>query len=208
MRDIWLIRHAESLANAGATTSTPREIPLSPVGFEQAEHLSERLHEPPDLIVVSPYIRSLQTAQPFIENFPDTPVVSMEVQEFTYLAVSRCRGTSYEQRKPLVAEFWKRADPNYSDGDQAESFAEFIARTTRFVEDLKDRSFELAFVFTHEQFIKALIWNAMRFVTEISPDTMAAFEQFALSFQISNASVLRGLLDDDGSLYFGPIDRG
>ena len=58
MKDIWLIRHAESLANIGGVTSTPREIPLSDNGLRQADELADAINVRPDLIIVSPYART------------------------------------------------------------------------------------------------------------------------------------------------------
>lgn len=79
-------------------------------------------------------------------------------------------------------EFWRRADPLYSDGDQAESFAEFLTRTARFMHDLRGRDFELAFVFTHEQWIKGTIWQEMQLTSTLDTASMTAFHKFALSF--------------------------
>ena len=128
------------------------------------------------------------------------------MQEFTYLSVSRCRGTSYEHRKPWVAEYWQRADPYYCDGDQAESFSEFIGRCEKFEWQMREREYELTFVFTHEQFIKGLLWNSMRFGREMTSGSMRAFQKFMVSFSIPNTSIIRTKIDGDGKLYFGQID--
>ena len=207
MKDIWLIRHAESLANIGETTSTPREIPLSDNGFRQADELVKTIDARPDLIVVSPYVRTQQTAEPFLQRFPDVPVETLAIQEFTYLSISRCRGTNAAKRKPWVEEYWQRADPNYCDGGQAESFAEFLGRIERFVHEMREREYELAFVFTHEQVIKALIWQAMQFATVVDSASMSAFQKYMISYKIPNASTVRVKIDVDGELYFGKIDR-
>lgn len=206
MKDFWLIRHAESLANIGESTSTPHEIPLSENGLRQADELASVIPDRPDLVILSPYVRSRQTAEPFLENYPDVATETLLVQEFTYLSVTRCRGTSYEHRKPWVDEYWQRADPNYCDGDQAESFAEFIGRCERFGVQICEREFELAFVFTHEQFIKGLLWNSMRFGREMTPDSMKSFQRFMISFSVPNTSIVRAKIDDDGSFYFSKID--
>ena len=205
MKDIWLIRHAESLANIGGATSTPREIPLSDNGLRQADELAEAIDARPDLIIVSPYVRTQQTAEPLILRFPDVAVETFEIQEFTYLSISRCRGTDQQQRKPWADEYWQRSDPFYSDGDQAESFVEFLERTERFVNDLREREFELACVFTHEQFIKGLLWHSMGLAPVLDTASMSGFGKFALSFKMPNASLLHGKLDDDGQFYFGRI---
>lgn len=206
MKDLWLIRHAESLANIGESTSTPGEIPLSDAGFGQAKRLAASTDERPDLIVLSPYVRSQQTAEPFLDLYPDVVTETLLIQEFTYLSVSRCRGTNFEQRKPWVAQYWQRADPNYSDGGQAESFAEFIGRCETFARQMIEREFELAFAVTHEQFIKGLLWNSMDLGGEMSSEMMRGFQQYMNSFKIPNTAILRIKIDNDGQFYCGRAD--
>lgn len=138
--------------------------------------------------------------------YPDVATETLLVQEFTYLSVSRCRGTNYEHRKPWVDEYWQRADLNYCDGDQAESFAEFIGRCDKFAWQMREREYELAFVFTHEQFIKGLLWNSMRFGREMTSDAMKAFQKFMISFSVPNTAILKIKLDEGGEFYFGKID--
>ena len=206
MRDLWLIRHAESVANAGETTSTPREIPLSADGREQARLFAAAAGERPDLIVVSPYVRTHQTAEPLIELYPDADVEEMLVQEFTYLSVTRCRGTNFQQRKPWVSEYWERADPFYADGGQAESFAQLIGRCVQFERQIAEREFELAFVFTHEQFIKGLLWRSLQTAVEMTSDLMRSYQKFMTSFTVPNTAVVRVKLDTDRRFYFGSIE--
>ena len=205
MKEVWLIRHAESLANAGAATSAPRDIPLSEKGFEQAKTLADSNLPRPELIVVSPYLRSPQTAAPLLNRFPDTPVEVLNVQEFTYLSISRCRNTTHEQRKPLVAEYWKRSDPNYCDGDQSESLAEFFRRAEDFLSQMKEISFELAFVFTHEQFIKALIWEVLHPDKICDERFMGEFQKFMISFAVPNTGVMK-LRIEENEFYIGKIE--
>lgn len=205
MKEIWLIRHAESLANAGAATSAPRDIPLSSKGFQQAKKLAETLAPRPDLIVVSPYLRSQQTAAPLLNRFPETPTKVLNVQEFTYLSISRCRDTTHAQRKPLVAEYWARGDPNYCDGEQSESLAEFFRRAEDFLSRMKEKSFELAFVFTHEQFIKALIWEVLHPAKICDEKFMGEFQKFTVSFAVPNAGIMK-LKVEDNEFYIGKIE--
>ncbi len=205
MKDFWLIRHAESLANIGETTSTPREIPLSENGLREADDLANSIDERPDLILISPYVRAQQTAEPFFELYPDVETGTSLVQEFTYLSVSRCRGTNFEQRKPLVKEYWERSDPSYCDGDQSESFAEFIGRCSRFTSQMREREFELAFVFTHEQFMKGILWNSMQLGREMTNRSMTSFQKFMVSFSIPNTAIVKVKIDEDGQFYFGKI---
>jgi len=205
MKELWLIRHAESLANSGAATSTPRGIPLSEKGFFQAKRLAEVINLKPDLIIVSPYLRSQQTAAPLINIFPETPTETLTIQEFTYLSISRSRNTTHEQRKPLVEEFWKRGDPHFCDGDQAESLAEFFYRVENFLRQMSEREFELAFAFTHEQFIKALIWEVLHPAKVFDEKFMFDFQRFMNSFSIPNTAIMKLKIEEKEEFYIGKI---
>jgi broad specificity phosphatase PhoE len=205
VKEIRLIRHAESVANAGAATSTPRDIPLSEKGYRQANEFADSITDRPDRIILSPYVRALETARPIIARFPDCPVETLSVQEFTYLSISRCRNTTYEQRKPMVQEYWARCDPEYADGGQAESLAELIYRTRDFLRRVSEMEGELFFVFTHEYFIKAVIWEVLQLGTTIDPEFMGAFRRFSTSFAIPNTAVMKMVLED-GEFRLGKID--
>ena len=200
-----MIRHAESIANAGGTTSTPRDIPLSDRGHLQAKALADSIADRPELIVLSPYIRTEETARPLLKRFPDGLVETLLVQEFTYLSISRCRNTTYEQRKPLVEEYWARCDSSYSDGDQAESLVELINRARAFLRRVPEMEGELIFVFTHEQFIKTVMWEVLQMGWETAPEFMTAFRKFSTSFVIPNTAVMKMFLDD-GEYTIGKID--
>jgi len=69
MKQIWFIRHAESEANAGLPTSDPASIALTAKGFEQAKLVSELIDIEPGLVIMSSYIRTQQTAEPFLKKY-------------------------------------------------------------------------------------------------------------------------------------------
>ena len=56
MKKIWLIRHGESIANAGEPTQDHAAIPLSEKGLQQAQELALAIPSAPDLIVTSPFL--------------------------------------------------------------------------------------------------------------------------------------------------------
>src|SRR5882757_2285534 len=98
-REVWFIRHSESVANAGARTREAPTYPLSELGSRQAEQLAAALNAEPDLIVVSPYVRARQTAEPTIRRFPNTRVEEWPVHEVQYLAPALCVDTTQEERR-------------------------------------------------------------------------------------------------------------
>jgi broad specificity phosphatase PhoE len=153
-KKIIMVRHGESMANTGLATSDPAGIPLTEKGRSQAEHLAENMTVIPDLIIVSPYLRARQTADPLIKRFPQARVECWpEVREFAYLAPASCRDTTAEES---VKAYWQAADPYYIDGDGAESFSQFMRRVDTAIQKLKDEEARNIVVFTHGQFMRAL----------------------------------------------------
>mgnify|MGYP003239349145 CR=1 FL=1 len=85
-------------------------------GRRQAEALTARIGFRPDLIVVSPFVRTRQTAEPLRQKYPDVPVEEWPVQEFSFLDADRCADTTQEERRPLAEVYFARNDPDYVDG--------------------------------------------------------------------------------------------
>jgi broad specificity phosphatase PhoE len=77
VREFWLVRHGESLANVAAGRAEAEgvalidvdlrdaDVPLTPLGEEQAAALGAWLadHEPPGTVWCSPYLRARETAR-------------------------------------------------------------------------------------------------------------------------------------------------
>ena len=146
-------------------TTEPAGVELTVKGFEQAQKLVcefEAQQQPPSLIVTSSYIRTKQTAEPIIKRFPYVPHEEWPVHEFTYLALTKNRYTTREERRPDVEAFWQRLDPNYCDGAGAESFIDFIKRAQTVVNWLEMCQDEFIAIFSHEQFIRAVWWLVTR----------------------------------------------
>ena len=97
---VLLVRHGQSVANAGGKTSRSHQQSTdgarpcagkgrSPNGFDCK----------PTLFVVSPFLRAQQTAEPLRQRFPDVPVEEWPIHEFTFLNPARHKGTSEEDRE-------------------------------------------------------------------------------------------------------------
>jgi broad specificity phosphatase PhoE len=205
MKEVWLIRHAESTANAGASTFSPESIPLTDKGLEQARCLADQVTNRPDLIVVSPFLRSQQTATPLIARYPDVPVEQWPIQEFTYLSPELCHNTTLSERKPLVAAYWARNDPAYCDGPGAESFADLLARAVTAVERLRTVHDKFAVIISHGQFLRAVIWLLLHELEEMKIETMAAFHDFLEAVSVPNAAIFKIKFTDEGQVWFSSI---
>ncbi len=156
MRAIF-IRHGESTGNVDIPASDLSQISLTERGHAQAVALAETWTHRPELIALSPYLRTHLTAEPTIRRFPDVPVEVLPMQEFTYLKPSRWNGTSRNQRLPHIEAYWKAAEPDYCDGPGAESFSTLLVRVATTLAQLeKLNPGALALAFSHGQFMQAV----------------------------------------------------
>lgn len=154
MTTVWLIRHAESTANVGAISHDPCSIPLTDKGWQQARQVAEQFEACPDLIVSSPFLRTTQSAAPTRSRFYPARHEIWPIQEFTYLDPASCVGTTVEQRKSRVNTYWQANDPNYIDGEGAESFSMMLLRVRTMWERLATEHGFIA-VFGHGQIMRA-----------------------------------------------------
>ena len=155
MRAIF-IRHGQSTGNAGVPCHDLGAIELTELGQEQAREVAASWIEAPALIVTSPYTRTRQTAAPTIARFPGVPVEVWPIEEFTYLQPARWNGTRSAERMPHLERYWSAADPDYCDGEGAESFGTLLRRCEAALARLAAMPADsLAYVFGHGQFIQA-----------------------------------------------------
>jgi len=194
MPTVLLIRHGESQSNAGLPTSDPKFVELTAKGFKQANEIARILkaQPSPDLIVTSSYLRTKQTGAPTRLVFPFVPEEEWPVHEFTYLAPSYWKeDTTVEERHPLVDAYWEICNPSYVDGLGSESFEQFIKRVREVKLRLKSIGLEKMVVFSHEQFISALLWLSKRDPGDLSPETMKDFLAFLKANPIPNGALRR-----------------
>jgi hypothetical protein len=119
-------------------------------------------------------------------KFPDTPVETWPVQEFTYLEPARCANTTVAQRREWVDAYWSRSDPPYRDGQDAESFMDFIARAQSFLHRLAEHPAQDIAVFSHGQFINAVAWLIERKPQQIDSQAMADWREYEITNHVPN----------------------
>lgn len=188
-REVWFIRHSESIANAGARTREAPTYPLTELGFRQAEQLAAALRAEPDLIVVSPYIRARQTAEPAIRRFPHVRVEEWPVQEVQYLDPALCVDTTQEERRAQSEAYWQRCDPHHA-APGAESFVEFATRVADAIEAAARRSERRIFVFCHGLVMQAIAWMVVSRPASIDSAAMRRFYNFTHGVTVPNCSIL------------------
>jgi broad specificity phosphatase PhoE len=202
---IWMIRHAQSQSNAGQATIGPSTNGLSDLGLLQSKQVAEVISQVPDRIVVSPYWRTHLTAQPLLDKFPQVKPEVWPVQEFSYLSLSPDHPTTPAHRQPLSQAFWNRSDPDYVDGERAESFQQLMQRVQDTLDRI-DRHQGFGVVFSHGLFMKALLWTAMAQPGAIDKLAMQRFCGFWRSFRIPNASILRISVAENQQLTWSGFD--
>jgi probable phosphoglycerate mutase len=151
----WLVRHGQSTSNAGLPAVGIGEAPLTELGREQALGVAQRMDRRPDLLVVSSFLRTHETAAPIRNRWPDARCETWPIHELTYLSPARCRGTTAATRRPWVEAYWQRCDPDYLDGPDAESFRSFMMRLEEFDRRLRALDDGFVVVVGHGQFFRA-----------------------------------------------------
>lgn len=158
MKKVFLIRHAESLANAWHPTVDPATVAITDKWKNQARLLAESRNIDLDVIIYSLYTRTYQTARPMMEKFTDAAVVqSPYIHEFTYLDPVQCANTTFVQRKIARDRFWSDDDLFYQDWPGAESVDQLMTRVRLFVAYLHALPDQCIAVFSHGQYIRVLM---------------------------------------------------
>jgi broad specificity phosphatase PhoE len=187
----YLIRHAESVANAGFATQDPALLGLTSKGKEQAHLLADALmsHDiRPRLIVVSPYKRTEETAGPLITLLPDIPWETWPIQEFDYLAGFRAQPSTYESRIHDRNTYWDVSDPDLVHSPGSESFRSFLDRVAATRKRLY--ATERVLIFGHHHFFTALLWLTCYPGQPVTHTTMQAYRLFASRHVMANASAV------------------
>jgi broad specificity phosphatase PhoE len=185
----WLVRHGESASNAGMPTVGNAEIPLTELGFAQSRAVADRIDRAPSLLVTSPFLRSRETAQVIAAHWPETPTEIWPIQEFAYLSAARCHETTVHTRQPFVRAYWERADPFYLDGEDAESFAQFMDRLRAFHTRLLDLDEDFVIAVGHGQFFRAYLFG-MHDDFPATSERMRAYRTFETGNPMANGEAV------------------
>jgi len=196
---IILVRHGQSVTNAGGRSADQVSNPLTELGRAQSRDFAERLDCKPTLLVTSPFLRAQQTSEPLRQRFPDVPVEKWPIQEFSFLNPALHNGTSEADREPHVVAYWQREDPAYIDGPEAESFTLFLDRAREAIRRLVTRDpGGCIVIFTHGFFMQAFRL-VLLFPNATDAELMANFRRFhyvnliqnigSLEFEVRNGKI-------------------
>lgn len=210
-RSILLVRHGESLANAGEASPSPETVALTPAGERQARAIAESLEDAPELIVVSRFQRARQTAEPTHARFPKAKLEQWPVEEFHYLGAEAYRGTTKRDRRDDRDEYWRTNDPQLACAPGAETFAAFHARVQAVRARLERSDAHRIVVFSHKKLLHGLLWSWSEGAPPADAAAMARFRAFDLEHPFPNGAwievELEGLKARVGRLHRKHLDR-
>lgn len=203
---VWFIRHGESESNADLPTIHPTQSALTVKGVAQAQAIAHSFAEKPSLVVVSPYLRTQQTAEPTLIHFASVSYEEWPVQEFTYLDPIHYYQTTGTQRGPFAQAYWQKNDPEHKDGGGSESFRELMARSQKIIDRLRSHPTQFIVVFTHGLFLRALLWRCLVNPEEITSEVMRRFRYFMQGISCPNGCICRAIFAPTGPIYFSGFD--
>lgn len=202
MKNIHLVRHAQSHANAGGHAMPNADIPITALGQEQAKQVADWLLETlgDDIasISVSEYLRTQQTAQYLLEKTGFQPTIIEGLQEFNYLNFADIEHKTSSEIRDLADNYWLTFEPDTLDEKGAENFNQFVARVKQvqaYFDNLPDGNHV---VFTHGLWISMLIWLMLGQPTD-NNIAMQKYRQFEMAIRPKNCDVWQLTLSDNAS---------
>ena len=199
-KTFYFVRHGESQSNAGEKTSHPVVTRLTQKGHLQAKEAALSFPAKPDILITSRYLRTKQTADPFLERFENIAQAEWNIHEFTYLLTSRYKDTTNAERRPFILKYWESADPLYKEDESAESFAEFVGRCRETVGLMKDYKGSLALAFSHGYLMKGILFCLQGRFDRMDPDTMRDFWSYHKNYVVGNCSRLKFEIAHGGTI--------
>ena len=170
-------------------------IPLTELGHQQAAEVAAAWEAAPTHIVVSGYLRARQTAAPTTARFPEVKAETWDVHEFTYWDIANWKGADLSEQPQEVERFWAEADPEYRQGESAESFTQLLARADATLRRLEALPADAVVVlFTHGHFIQAVRHRILK--RELSnAQAMAGFRAFDEKCRVRNTQSVAAEFD-------------
>lgn len=198
-RTIVFVRHGQSEANAGGVTIGHAEVSLTEDGHAQAQRLADSavLPDEPPRVLSSPFVRAMETAEPYLQRTGRPLELAPALREFDMFGPGRNPANGYQ----LVKDFWVIADPDLQlGGDGSESFREFYDRVASFQTEIAPTLPHGTVCFGHGFWIAMLAWQRLGF-TDIDSDSMVRFKKFQAGLPVPNASAF-GLVEAAPGAWF------
>lgn len=208
LRELWLIRHGESVGNVAATRAQrdgldvialdirDADVPLSSTGEEQAVAFGRWLtahRQSIDTYFVSPYARAVQTLSIAQAEAQVTTVAAMDERlrdrELGILDLLTRHGV--ESRHPEEAARRRHMGKFYHRPPGGESWADVALRLRSFLRDMAETPGSGALIVAHDAVVMLLLYVLL-------PLREQELLDFAVDHTVLNASVTHLVRSDDG----------
>ncbi|MDN3494939.1 histidine phosphatase family protein [Planococcus sp. APC 4015] len=209
LREVWLVRHGESIANIAATQAErdgvdvipvdirDADVPLSKTGRDQAEALGRWMREHRDEVedfYTSPYVRARETLMIALDAHDSPPVEvrsdeRLRDRELGILDLLTRGGVA--RLHPAEAERRRRLGKFYHRPPGGESWADVGLRLRSFLADADKSPGSTAVIVAHDAVVMLL-------VSLLLPLDETALLDFAATRTVLNASVTHLVRSDDG----------
>jgi len=203
MKNVYLIRHAQSLSNVGYENTPEEDCDLTDIGRLQVDDLLKTLKAKSiKTIIHSSLQRSKQTAELIACHFQNVIIECWDVQEFFYLPLDA--SIDKNMRMKRKNKYWSNADGGYKEDKTTESFINFLQRVDNFLIQLESTNLDLPIaVISHKYFIKGILWSNL---TKNCADycNPQRFYEFCNTIPFANGSIVNGILDSQ-KLFVGEI---
>ena len=197
MREIWFVRHGQSISNANMVTQGSSNSPLTEKGESQARQIVPAIPRKPGAVLLSSYLRARQTAQPTLDHFTPVPTEEWPIHEFTYLSDAKYVGKRMEDRMPFARSYWRAEDPYSKDDGQGESFAGFVGRLEQTKQLMRTHDAPFLVAFSHGLFIRGLIWSVTSNQALADVAGFRSYRTFYRATSTPNGSIAKFVVTDD-----------
>lgn len=197
-KHLYFVRHGQSLANMGAKSLPNAIIPLTTLGHQQAIDLLTfwQSHLPcPAAIIHSTAQRAKQTALPFAAAYQLIPSELSCLDEFCCLSYKNIANMMGDSRAKLAQNYWQTADIHHKDGDDADSFSQFLDRVNHFMTIANSLAHNTV-LFGHGIWLGLLAWRLLGCTVTNNAD-MRHFRQFQTALPMHNTVVYRLTIDNN-----------
>lgn len=174
---LYFLRHAEGLHNARLPHGPTADIPLTDAGFQTVSTIAAKIADanfihPPEAILVSPLLRTVQTAEGLKPLYPHVLFeLDPSLIEWANFDVPAGTLMSTADKQPLIDALWDRCDPHWVANDLGESFHACITRTRDVHRKLFNDARDSIICVSHGHFMQTFILNLMQQI-DATPDGM------------------------------------
>lgn len=176
---MYCVRHGESVFNAEGRIQGQQNPPLSELGRQQAQVVSQRLAALPiEAIYASPLERARTTAEPLAEALGLEIKTDERLKEINVGVFQGMLWSEVREQHPEFAEKWASQDPDYVI-PQGESRRQLMLRGAEVLQHIHDQGHQQVAVVAHGAILSAAFKALFGIPVELNP------------FSLHNASITK-----------------